>query len=737
MTDDRPDPAAAGPPGATADAERVARLEAAVAGLARQVAALERRLDGRAPERPAPAATAHGTAATAAGDAWSRLAHRVGAATHRHQAPHATRDTRDTRDTPGIGAGRGDTPAGRGGGRSLDLESLVGRYGTMLLGGLAILLGVGAFLRWAIERVTLGPEMRVALGALAAVLLGALGLWLRARPSAAQRRFGSVLLAIALAVVHVVAWGAGPALGVVPSGVALAIAAAASAALAVVAWRGVEQPLFVVGIGGALLAPFVTSAESGDPAMLLAYGLMVLSAAIVALRDRAWPWAVRVCTSGVLAYVGVALDASWAGGIGDAPLLRRIGPAVFVLACAWVALLWGGRQHRSSLARLFLLILALPIAVRGSASTAERPYLDLLLLAGAGIVTLYVALRLHGVRQPQRSTSALLQPLVLLLAALPSVPPPLDGWSAAVSLAVAALALLAAVEGGLLRALSGDAPQAPPAPHAPDAPAPATAAVTDAVAGATPERDLLGVTLWHAHLLVAALASAFAIAIGLGDEQPVAAAAALALHAAGVALLARRAHAGVVLVAPILGLLFASAWTLEQLGARPAYEYAPFLTPPSLAALVVVAAWYVCGHVFAAMLSGPATGPVERAIVRALGPAALFLWGREELSRAFSPDLSQFLLIAYFATVGVLLILFGRRRGLPGGRRIGLALAVYAALLAIAEASDFANVGLRVGSYLLVGGFLLAVAYWYRAAGEESRDDVPEATDVPVVTRDA
>jgi len=27
-------------------------------------------------------------------------------------------------------------------------------------------------------------------------------------------------------------------------------------------------------------------------------------------------------------------------------------------------------------------------------------------------------------------------------------------------------------------------------------------------------------------------------------------------------------------------------------------------------------------------------------------------------------------------------------------------------------------VGLRVGSYLLVGAFLLAVGYWYRSAGE-------------------
>jgi uncharacterized membrane protein len=48
----------------------------------------------------------------------------------------------------------------------------------------------------------------------------------------------------------------------------------------------------------------------------------------------------------------------------------------------------------------------------------------------------------------------------------------------------------------------------------------------------------------------------------------------------------------------------------------------------------------------------------------------------------------------------------------------GLALAIYAALKAVAQASGLSAIGLRVGSYLLVGCFLLGVAYWYRAAGD-------------------
>ncbi|MFL5574732.1 MAG: hypothetical protein ACJ79S_01990, partial [Gemmatimonadaceae bacterium] len=102
-----------------------------------------------------------------------------------------------------------------------------------------------------------------------------------------------------------------------------------------------------------------------------------------------------------------------------------------------------------------------------------------------------------------------------------------------------------------------------------------------------------------------------------------------------------------------------------------------------------------------------------------LGALAAFLWGREELARAFSSDLATFLLIGYYAAAGVVAILVGRQRALAGARRAGLALAVYAALKAIAQASDLSDVALRVGSYLLVGLFLLAVAYWYRGGQDE------------------
>ena len=54
-----------------------------------------------------------------------------------------------------------------------ELEALVGRYGTVALAVLLILMGLGAFLTWAIAAVTLSPTARVGLGAVGAAALAA------------------------------------------------------------------------------------------------------------------------------------------------------------------------------------------------------------------------------------------------------------------------------------------------------------------------------------------------------------------------------------------------------------------------------------------------------------------------------------------------------------------------------------------------------------------------------------
>ncbi len=232
--------------------------------------------------------------------------------------------------------------------RRQNLEALIGRYGTLALAAFTILMGVGVFIGWAIKNGVIGPELRVALGALLAAVIAVVGMRLRRGDSP---RFGSVLLALALAILHVVCWGAGPLLQLVPSVLALGVASSASAALAFLALREEDQALFNVGFGGALLAPFVTSSETGDAVILLLYGAVVLGAGMRAVRDRTWGKTPFVLGLGIMAYTAAA-----SGQLSQSDAWARAGaPGIFALAMAWLSLILVPGRARERLAVTALL----------------------------------------------------------------------------------------------------------------------------------------------------------------------------------------------------------------------------------------------------------------------------------------------------------------------------------------------------------------------------------------------
>src|SRR5438105_8369858 len=155
-----------------------------------------------------------------------------------------------------------------------DLETLVGRYGMLALATVLALTAVGTFVGWAIAHGLLGPVPRVVLGLAAAMGIAVFGVRLRSR----ERSFGDSLLGLSLAIVHVCAWQAGPALHLVPPFAALALSATASVALGGFALLQEDELLWCVGFGGAAVAPFVTSSGQGTAPMLAAYAAAVLIA---------------------------------------------------------------------------------------------------------------------------------------------------------------------------------------------------------------------------------------------------------------------------------------------------------------------------------------------------------------------------------------------------------------------------------------------------------------------------
>src|SRR5207248_8834305 len=100
--------------------------------------------------------------------------------------------------------------------------------------------------------------------------------------------------------------------------------------------------------------------------------------------------------------------------------------------------------------------------------------------------------------------------------------------------------------------------------------------------------------------------------------------------------------------------------------------------------------------------------------------AFAFLWGHLELEQAISPSASSLLLIGYYAVSSVGFVGLGRARRSPHLRRLGLALGLIAAFLALRGAWQLPDAGTRIAAYLVVSVFLLGIAWWYRQPDEEA-----------------
>jgi hypothetical protein len=221
------------------------------------------------------------------------------------------------------------------------------------------------------------------------------------------------------------------------------------------------------------------------------------------------------------------------------------------------------------------------------------------------------------------------------------------------------------------------------------------------------------------HLALALTALAFAVL--LAPDNNVRDVAALAAVAVAASVLLRDERRTILLLPLGIGLLASSLIAYGLLDDRLRYEYTPFMSIASLTALLATLGWLAASFIATrgvAKSESLAVGSAAEALegpMRVAGPLVAFLWVREELVYAFSTDIAVFLLISYYAILGVVLIGVGRSKSIAALRHVGLALALYAGLKAGAQASDIDAIGWRVGSYLIVGAFLLGVGYWYRA----------------------
>ncbi len=565
----------------------------------------------------------------------------------------------------------------------MGLEAAVGRYGALALATVSILLGVGAFVQWAIARGLLGPPVRVGLGLVAAIGIAALGFRLRSRGA---RRFGHTLLALALAIVHVDAWGAGPMLHLVSSPVALAGVAVASSALAWLALLDDEPTIFSVGVGGALLAPFVTSSGEPHVVALLAFGYLVIAAAVWAVRDRGWEFPVAILAAGSVLYTAAGAEMPQP----DWTAVEAFLPSAFALACAGTALFVLPPRRRSTLAQGALI--GLWGALARLTSHGSLPA-GAVACAAIGTVAAYASLPGLGDATLRIALGAGALPLALLGAALWAAPP-------------------IAVDRALITAGWGIG-------------AGIAATVYDRLSATGGTKDASLQTGRSLAIAMAGLEGGAAIVIAIGQRHPVLTIVLLSAYALLLSAIAARQGWPSAFVPILVALATTAGWAWVLLAARTDYAYTPFLTRPSAAAAASAIAWAAS---VAALGRAPwldssrahgvaASDDSAMLVLRSLAVIVVFLWIRQELSGAVSSEVATFLLIAYYAAAGVGAVFVGRARSIPPLRHAGLAAAVYAAIKAVGEAAHL-SVALRIGGYLLAGAFLLAVAYWYRASDD-------------------
>ena len=643
-------PAPGGDESAGADA-RMTALEREVAALRVEVASL------RAAVQPAPG-SAH--EATAFDGANGFVDPGIAAALRRVPG--------DTSTTPHVGA---EAPRGRPSFSERlhsdaaisgdEIESMVGRYGTLSLAAVLVLMGVGAIIKMAVEKGLLTPEVRVVAGLVVAIVLAVAGAVFRGR---GEVRYGGVLLALALAVVDLVAWGAGPRFHLVPVSAAMAVVDVVALVLAALALKDQSEFLFAVSVAGALSAPFVTSDGGGTALSLLLYGGVVLAGALRAARSPDWSRAFGVLVLGALVYslaaAALPVSAEWYG-----PYLV----ALFGAACAAAALLFGEPEWRSELPRAYVGVSVVGVMVAWDAVSGRPLAIGVAVSLGVAAIT-YAALLARPLRARHWTASAILLPFVSVGVAFASA-----GRGPSEAIVFGVWAVFAMIAWRIERSASDD--------HR---------------AGA--------------HLLTAGILGCLAVTAWLWGT-PLGFVAGLAGWGVVLAGLARDEQSALPLGGICLALGGAAISAVDQLASRSAFSYTPFMTRSSASAFVAAIGIGSAAELLAegeGMPGKVADRPVRLGVLIGF----LIVWGRMEMAQAFNPDLASFLLTSYYAACGVGSIIAGRRLGIGRLRVGGLILALYAAVKAVVEVTDIGSVLLRVGAYAAVGVFLLGAGYLYR-----------------------
>jgi uncharacterized membrane protein len=202
------------------------------------------------------------------------------------------------------------------------------RFGTrwvVWVGGVALALGGIFLVRYSIQQGLIGPAVRVALGALLALILVAVGEWARRTerlaglPAPPTAHIPSILTAAGTTVAYATVYAAYALYGFLPPAVAfILLGIVALLTLGAALLHG--PALAGLGIVGAYLAPMLVASDTPDYWSLYIYLAVVTAAAFALARFRLWRW---------LAITAIVFSALWTLPGTDLNPIAALGAHVF------------------------------------------------------------------------------------------------------------------------------------------------------------------------------------------------------------------------------------------------------------------------------------------------------------------------------------------------------------------------------------------------------------------------
>jgi uncharacterized membrane protein len=192
-------------------------------------------------------------------------------------------------------------------------EQILGGSWLARIGALALVIGVGFFLKFAFDNNWLGPAGRVILGVIIGLVMLGAGYWWRKRyPILTQ-----VLSGGGIAVLYLSIFASFAIYDLVHFYVAFALLFLVSIVSAVLALRYNSMSLAIIGILGAFIAPFILGAFGGNGSaaggadqaiQLLAYVILVDIGVLILSNFRNWRWFTLLALFGSLIAFGVWYD---------------------------------------------------------------------------------------------------------------------------------------------------------------------------------------------------------------------------------------------------------------------------------------------------------------------------------------------------------------------------------------------------------------------------------------------